>query len=73
MIGGRKIAQKSVIVTKVPEKWYAEEVSGERLRTLMIPTGKMKGKWRYISSLENSIRGRGFIPLNLAKFKMENQ
>jgi hypothetical protein len=50
MIGGRKIAQKSVIVTKVPEKWYAEEVSGERLRTLMIPTGKMKGKWSYMGS-----------------------
>lgn len=50
MIGGRKIAQKSAIVTKVPEKWYAEEVSGERLRTLMIPTGKMTGKWSYMGS-----------------------
>ena len=27
MIGGRKIAQKSAIVTKAPVKWYAEEVS----------------------------------------------
>ena len=27
MIGGRKIAQKSAIVTKAPAKWYAEEVT----------------------------------------------
>ena len=50
MIGGRKIAQKSAIVTKAPAKWYAEEITGERLRTLMIPTGKMTGKWSYIGS-----------------------
>ena len=50
MIGGRKIAQKSAIVTKAPAKWYAEEVTGERLRTLMIPTGKMTGKWSYMGS-----------------------
>jgi len=50
MIGGRKIAQKRAIATKAPAKWYAEEVSGERLRTLMIPTGKIKGKWSYMGS-----------------------
>lgn len=50
MIGGRKIAQKSAIVTKAPAKWYAEEITGERLRTLMIPTGKMTGKWSYMGS-----------------------
>ena len=49
-IGGRKIAQKSVIATKAPAKWYAEEVTGERLRTLMMPTGKMTGKWSYMGS-----------------------
>ena len=50
MIGGRKIAQKSAIVTKAPAKWYAEEITGERLRTLLIPTGKMPGKWSYMGS-----------------------
>ena len=49
-IGGRKIAQKSAIATKAPAKWYAEEITGERLRTLMIPTGKMTGKWSYMGS-----------------------
>lgn len=52
MIGGRKIAQKSAVVTKAPEKWFAEEVSGERLRTLMMPTGKITGKWSYMGSRE---------------------
>ena len=41
MIGGRKIAQKSAIVAKVPEKWYAEEITGERLGSLMMPNGKI--------------------------------
>ena len=50
MIGGRKIAQKSAIATKAPAKWYAEEITGERLRTLMMPTGKMPGKWSYMGS-----------------------
>ncbi len=50
MIGGRKIAQKSAIATKAPAKWYAEEITGERLRYLMIPTGKMTGKWSYMGS-----------------------
>ena len=50
MIGGRKIAQKSAIATKAPAKWYAEEITGERLRALMIPTGKMTGKWSYMGS-----------------------
>ena len=49
-IGGRKIAQKSAIATKAPAKWYAEEITGERLRTLMMPTGKMTGKWSYMGS-----------------------
>jgi hypothetical protein len=55
MIGGRKIAQKSAIATKAPAKWYAEEVSGERLRTLMMPTGKITGKWSYMGSREFTI------------------
>ena len=50
MIGGRKFAQKSAIATKAPAKWYAEEITGERLRTLMIPTGKMTGRWSYMGS-----------------------
>ena len=41
MIGGRKIAQKSAIVTKAPAKWYAEEITGERLGSLMMPNGKI--------------------------------
>jgi hypothetical protein len=49
-IGGRKITQKSAIATKAPAKWYAEEVTGERLRALMIPTGKITGKWSYMGS-----------------------
>jgi hypothetical protein len=50
MIGGRKITQKSAIATKAPAKWFAEEISGERLRTLMMPTGKITGKWSYMGS-----------------------
>ena len=34
MIGGRKIAQKSAIVTKAPAKWYAEEITGEEAANL---------------------------------------
>jgi len=49
-IGGRKIAQKSAIATKAPAKWYAEEITGEKLRALMIPTGKITGKWSYMGS-----------------------
>jgi hypothetical protein len=52
MISGRKITQKSAIATKAPAKWFAEEVSGERLRTLMMPTGKITGKWSYMGSRE---------------------
>ena len=50
MIGGKKIAQKSAIATKASPKWFAEEVSGERLRSLMTPTGKLIGKWHYMGS-----------------------
>ena len=41
MFGGRKIAQKSAIVTKAPAKWYVEEITGERLGSLMMPNGKI--------------------------------
>jgi hypothetical protein len=49
-IGGRKIAQKSAIATKAPAKWYAEEITGEMLRSLMISNGKITGKWSYMGS-----------------------
>ena len=78
MIGGRKIAQKSAIVTKAPAKWYAEEVSGERLRTLMIPTGKMTGKWSYIGSrgdhhfFSHEILGRDIYRVLKTQYEVED-
>ena len=50
MIGGKKVAQKSAIATKAPPKWFAKEVSGEELRSLMTPRGKLIGKWHYAGS-----------------------
>ena len=78
MIGGRKIAQKSVIATKAPAKWYAEEVSGERLRTLMIPTGKITGKWRYMGSrgdhhfFSHEILGRDIYRVLRTQYEVED-
>jgi hypothetical protein len=78
MIGGRKIAQKSAIVTKTPVKWYAEEVTGERLRTLMIPTGKMTGKWSYMGSrgdhhfFSHEILGRDIYRVLKTQYEVED-
>lgn len=78
MIGGRKIAQKSAIVTKAPVKWYAEEVTGERLRTLMIPTGKMTGKWSYMGSrgdhhfFSHEILGRDIYRVLKTQYEVED-
>ena len=78
MIGGRKIAQKSAIVTKAPAKWYAEEITGERLRTLMIPTGKMTGKWSYMGSrgdyhfFSHEILGRDIYRVLKTQYEVED-
>ena len=78
MIGGRKIAQKSAIVTKAPAKWYADEVSGERLRTLLIPTGKMPGKWSYMGSrgdhhfFSHEILGRDIYRVQRTQYEVED-
>ena len=49
VIGGKNVAQKSAVATKAPPEWFAEEVSGERLRALMTPT-KLAGVWDYMGS-----------------------
>ena len=78
MIGGRKIAQKSAIVTKAPAKWYAEEITGKRLRTLMIPTGKMTGKWSYMGSrgdhhfFSHEILGRDIYRVLKTQYEVED-
>ena len=78
MIGGRKITQKSAIVTKAPAKWYAEEITGERLRTLMIPTGKMTGKWSYMGSrgdhhfFSHEILGRDIYRVLKTQYEVED-
>ena len=78
MIGGRKIAQKSAIVTKAPAKWYAEEITGERLRTLMTPTGKMTGKWSYMGSrgdhhfFSHEILGRDIYRVLKTQYEVED-
>jgi hypothetical protein len=77
-IGGRKIAQKSAIATKAPAKWYAEEVTGERLRALMIPTGKITGKWSYMGSRElhhffsHEILGRDIYRVLKTQYEVED-
>ena len=77
-IGGRKVAQKSAIVTKAPAKWYAEEVSGERLRTLMMPTGKITGKWSYMGSrgdhhfFSHEILGRDIYRVLKTQYEVED-
>jgi len=48
--GGKKVAQKSAIATKAPPRWFAKEVSGEQLRSLMTPRGKLIGEWHYAGS-----------------------
>ena len=78
MIGGRKITQKSAIVTKAPAKWYAEEITGERLRTLMIPTGKITGKWSYMGSrgdhhfFSHEILGRDIYRVLKTQYEVED-
>jgi len=78
MIGGRKITQKSAIVTKAPAKWYAEEITGERLRNLMIPTGKMTGKWSYMGSrgdhhfFSHEILGRDIYRVLRTQYEVED-
>ncbi len=78
MIGGRKIAQKSAIATKAPAKWYAEEITGERLRTLMIPTGKITGKWSYMGSrgdhhfFSHEILGRDIYRVLKTQYEVDN-
>ena len=78
MIGGRKIAQKSAIATKAPEKWFAEEITGERLRTLMIPTGKITGKWSYMGSrvdhhfFSHEILGRDIYRVLKTQYEMKD-
>ena len=52
VIGGVKIVQKSAVATKAPAQWYSEEVSGERLRELMVPV-KLIGVWHYMGSRGN--------------------
>jgi len=77
-IGGRKIAQKSAIATKAPAKWYAEEVTGERLRALMIPTGKITGKWSYMGSrgdhhfFSHEILGRDIYRVLKTQYEVED-
>ena len=78
MIGGRKIAQKSAIATKAPAKWYAEEITGERLRTLMMPTGKITGKWSYMGSrgdhhfFSHEILGRDIYRVLKTQYEVED-
>ena len=77
-IGGRKIAQKSAIATKAPAKWYAEEVTGERLRVLMIPTGKITGTWSYMGSrgdhhfFSHEILGRDIYRVLKTQYEVED-
>jgi hypothetical protein len=77
-IGGRKITQKSAIATKAPAKWYAEEVTGERLRALMIPTGKITGKWSYMGSrgdhhfFSHEILGRDIYRVLKTQYEVED-
>ena len=78
MIGGKKIAQKSAIATKAPPKWFAEEVSGERLRSLMTPTGKLIGKWHYMGSraehhfFSHEILGQDIYRVLKTQYKVED-
>ena len=78
MIGGKKVAQKSAIATKAPPKWFAEEVSGERLRSLMTPTGKLIGKWHYMGSrgehhfFSDEILGQNIYRVLKTQYKVED-
>ena len=77
MIGGKKVAQKSAVATKAPPKWFAKEVSGERLRSLMTPTGKLIGKWRYMGSKDrhhffsHEILGRDIYRVLKTQYEVE--
>ena len=52
VIGGKKVAQKSAVASKMPAQWYSEEVSGERIKELMQPV-KLIANWHYMGSREN--------------------
>mgnify|MGYP004346277023 CR=1 FL=1 len=78
VIGGKNVAQKSAVATKAPQEWFSEEVSGERLRSLMTPTGKFIGKWHYMGSKEmhhffsHEVLGRKIYRVLQIQYKVEN-
>jgi hypothetical protein len=78
MIGGRTITQKSAIATKAPAKWYAEEITGEMLRSLMISNAKITGKWSYMGSrwdhhfFSHEILGRDIYRVLRTQYEVED-
>ena len=78
MIGGKKVAQKSAVATKAPPKWFAKEVSGEELRSLMTPRGKLIGKWHYAGSrgehhfFSHEVLGRDIYRVLKSEYEVED-
>ena len=77
VIGGKNVAQKSAVATKAPQEWFSDEVSGERLRSLMTPTEKLIGKWHYMGSrgqhhfFSHEVLGRKIYRVLQAQYPVE--